>query len=98
MPRLADRVHPVLTGEGGALLDAHHGRWTYLTPTAAAALAVLLTTDDMHRAVAEYAARYGLSPRQAADDLTGLWASLTHRGLTAVTPPRGRRRLRRWWR
>lgn len=95
--RLRDDVHPALTAEGGALLDERTGRWTHLTPTAAGALAALLDHDDRGRAIAAFAARYGIDTDRARADVRRVAADLTDRGLTAPVEP-VRRRTRRWWR
>ncbi|MFE4669403.1 hypothetical protein ACFRI7_31735 [Streptomyces sp. NPDC056716] len=48
MWQLRETAHPVLTDEGGAILDERTGHWTHLTPTASAALMLLLagTTQE----------------------------------------------------
>jgi hypothetical protein len=89
-------VHPVLTEEGGVLLDERTGRWTQLTPTAAVALHLLLNHPGRDQAAAAYARWFGLPGEQAEQDLAAVARDLAARGLLAH--PRPRRRRRRWWR
>lgn len=97
MWRLRKGVHPVLTDEGGALLDERTGRWTALTPTAAAAVTVLLATPTVDQAAARYADRYGIAPKQAAHDLEQVTDALCAADLI-LTQPIPERVHRRWWR
>lgn len=92
MWQLADRTHPVLTEEGGAILDERTGRWTQLTPTASAALLLLLASTTTEDAVAQYAERYFIPVDQAAADIRAVAGSLTVQGLARVDRARSRRR------
>jgi hypothetical protein len=94
--RLRDGVHPVLTQEGGALLDERSGQWTQLGHTAAIALHVLLTAPDRDHAVARYAGWFAVPHGQADQDVRALEQALAGRGLLA-TARTGRTRWR-WWR
>lgn len=95
--RLRDRAHPVLTAEGGAILDEHTGRWLHLTPTAASALRLLLETGTEQQAAETYAARYSLSAEHATRDLRAVTDQLTARGLTDDDrAPNSRRQDWRW--
>ncbi|BFO23103.1 hypothetical protein SHKM778_94910 (plasmid) [Streptomyces sp. KM77-8] len=49
MWQLRESAHPVLTDEGGAILDERTGRWTHLTPTASAAVMLLLAGTPRRR-------------------------------------------------
>lgn len=95
MWQLRERAHSVLTDEGGAILDEHTGRWTQLTPTAAAAVMLLLSCPTEQQAVDRFAERYRIPVEQAATDVRTVADSLTGKGLaqTANRPSR-----RRWWR
>lgn len=97
MWQLSEKAHPILTDDGGAILDERTGRWTHLTSTAAAAVMLLLAGADQGQAAEQYAARYQVSPAQAAGDLRAVTADLTARGLArdASAP---RRRCWGWWR
>ena len=92
MWQLREGVHPVLTEEGGALLDERTGRWTFLTPTAAAALALLLASDSTEQAADRYADRYGIDGQQAAHDLRTVADTLTTSGLLLDHPEPASRR------
>lgn len=97
--QLREGTHPVLTDDGGAILDERTGRWTQLTSTAAAAVLALLATDTAEQAAERYAARYDITPAQALDDVQTVADSLTTSGLTTSGPAvRRRRYLWRWWR
>ncbi|MDV9200157.1 hypothetical protein [Streptomyces sp. Wh19] len=65
MWRLAESAHPVLTDEGGAILDERTGRWTHLTLTACAALMLLFAGATMKETAGQYAERYGIDAGQA---------------------------------
>ncbi|GAA2698418.1 MULTISPECIES: PqqD family peptide modification chaperone [Actinosynnema] len=100
MWRLREGVHAVLTDEGGTLLDERTGRWTDLSPSASTAARLVLDADTEHRAVEDFAARYGLAHERAAADLDALARDLAGRGLllsgmAGHQPPRW---LRGWWR
>lgn len=96
MWQLCEGAHPVLTDEGGAILDERTGRWTHLTPTAAAAVMLLLAGNTEEQTAGQYAARYGLPPEHAARDVRMVLDSLTSQGLTRS--PEAAARPRRWWR
>ncbi|MGY5130286.1 PqqD family peptide modification chaperone [Streptomyces nigrescens] len=98
MWRLCESTHPVLTDEGGAILDERTGRWTHLTPTASAAVMLLLAGGTEEEAAGQYATRYGISAKQAATDVCTVAAALTAQGLAATEPPRRGRGWWRWWR
>ncbi|UKY47814.1 PqqD family peptide modification chaperone [Streptomyces inhibens] len=98
MWRLRESTHPVLTDEGGALLDERTGRWTHLTPTASAAVMLLLAGATEEEAAGQYATRYGISFEQAAADVRTVAAALTAQGLAATEPARRGRSWCRWWR
>ncbi|MEV7471947.1 PqqD family peptide modification chaperone [Streptomyces kronopolitis] len=93
MWRLCESTHPVLTDEGGAILDERTGRWTHLTPTASAALMLLLAGASREEAAGQYALRYGLSDEQAADDVRTVADALSAQGLATTTDAS----CRRWW-
>ncbi|WP_329182238.1 PqqD family peptide modification chaperone (plasmid) [Streptomyces decoyicus] len=97
MWRLRESTHPVLTDEGGALLDERTGHWTQLTPTASAAVMLLLAGATEEEAAGPYATRYGIGFEQAAADVRTVAAALTTQGL-ATTDPMSRRRWWGWWR
>ncbi|MFJ3950920.1 PqqD family peptide modification chaperone [Streptomyces libani] len=97
MWRLRESTHPVLTDEGGAILDERTGRWTHLTPTASAAVMLLLAGGTEEEAAGQYATRYGIGFEQAAADVRTVAAALTAQGL-ATTVPVSRRRWWGWWR
>ncbi|WP_330319153.1 PqqD family peptide modification chaperone [Streptomyces platensis] len=92
MWRLRESTHPVLTDEGGALLDERTGRWTHLTPTASAAVMLLLAGATDEEAAGQYATRYGIRAEQAAADIRTVVAALTAQGLATTDPV-----SRRWW-
>ncbi|MFJ2704452.1 PqqD family peptide modification chaperone [Streptomyces sp. NPDC087428] len=93
MWQLAESAHPVLTDEGGAILDERTGRWTHLTPTASAALLLLLADTTAEEAAGQYTERYGLPAGQAGADFRTVADALTAQGL-AVEEPVSRRG---WW-
>lgn len=95
MWQLHESAHPVLTDEGGAILDERTGRWTHLTPTASAAVLLLLASTTVEEAAAQYAQRYGLDTRHAASDVRTVADALAAQGLTTAKPAS---RQRRWWR
>lgn len=97
MWRLRESTHPVLTDEGGAILDERTGRWTHLTPTASAAVMLLLAGATAEEAAGQYATRYGIGAEQAALDIRTVTEALTVQGL-ATTGPVRRRRWWGWWR
>jgi hypothetical protein len=86
----------VLTEEGGALLNEHTGRWTGLTPTAAAAVMLLLANDSDEQAAAQYAGRYGIDVQQAGRDIQAVADTLSASGVVLNQPAPGRRGWR-WW-
>ncbi|WP_052848786.1 PqqD family protein [Streptomyces avicenniae] len=101
MWRLSEDAHPVLTDDGGAILNARTGRWTHLTPTAAAAVMLLCASTTVEEAAGQYAQRYGLTPGRAAADVTMVADALTAAGLVGDCPQPGARRSRfrrGWWR
>ncbi|WP_228982226.1 PqqD family peptide modification chaperone [Streptomyces sp. DH12] len=91
MWRLRKGAHPVLTDGGGAILNEHTGRWTYLTPTASAAVMLLLASNTEAQAVDRFAERYFLPPGQAAADVHAVAAALIDQGLAADRPEPARR-------
>lgn len=97
MWQLAESAHPVLTDEGGAILDERTGRWTYLTPTASAAVMLLLAGTTQEEAAGQYAQRYGIPAGQASADVRTVADALTAQGL-AMQEPVSRRRWWGWWR
>jgi hypothetical protein len=94
--RLAESAHPVLTDEGGAILDERTGRWTYLTPTASAAVMLLLAGTTEEEAAEQYAQRYGIGGEHAAADVRTVADALTAQGLAVTQPAIRRRRWGRW--
>lgn len=94
MWQLRESAHAVLTDEGGAILDERTGRWAHLTPTAAAAVMLLLASTSEYQAAEQYAVRYGIGTDQATADVRVVVHALTAQGL-AITEPVSRRR---WWR
>ncbi|GLW19938.1 hypothetical protein Stsp01_66810 [Streptomyces sp. NBRC 13847] len=98
MWQLRERAHPVLTEEGGAILDEVTGHWTYLAPTAAAAVMLLLASTSEAQAATRYAARYRIGAEQAARDVTTVADTLTRHGLAVAEPAPPRRHWWRWWR
>lgn len=97
MWQLAESAHPVLTDEGGAILDERTGRWTHLTPTASATVMLLLAGTTEEEAAGQYAERYGIDAGQAAADIHTVADALTAQGL-ATAQPASRRRWWEWWR
>lgn len=95
--RLRESTHTVLTNEGGAILNERTGRWTYLTPTATAAVMLLLAGTSEEQAASRFAERYGIGAEQAASDVRTVADTLAARGL-AVTEPAPARLWSRWWR
>ncbi|GGY07681.1 hypothetical protein [Streptomyces hiroshimensis] len=96
MWQLREGSHPVLTDEGGAILNERTGRWTYLTPTASAAVLFLLASGSEDQAAEQYATLYGLSPERAAVDVRGVADALTTQGIAGEpVAPSG---WSRWWR
>ncbi|GAA2330402.1 hypothetical protein Scani_33970 [Streptomyces caniferus] len=98
MWRLRESTHPVLTDEGGALLDERTGRWTQLPPTASAAVMLLLAGGTEEEATGQYATRYGIGAEQAALDIRTVAEALAVQGLAATGPVRRGRRWWGWWR
>ncbi|QDY76884.1 HPr-rel-A system PqqD family protein [Streptomyces qinzhouensis] len=98
MWQLRDGTHPVLTDEGGAILDELTGRWTHLTPTAAAAVMLLLAGNTPAQAAVEYASRYRLTTDHARDDIRTVSNALTSAGLARKAPAPHRRCWWGWWR
>lgn len=94
--QLREGVHPVLTDDGGAILDERTGRWTHLTPTATAAVMLLLSGASPSQAAEHYADRYRLTPEKALSDIQAVTRALAAAGLTH--PPARARRRRWWWR
>ncbi|MEU0844928.1 PqqD family peptide modification chaperone [Streptomyces sp. NPDC005962] len=95
MWQLRETARPVLADDGGAILDERTGRWTHLTPTAAAAVMLLLSGTTEDQAAERYATRYGISTEHAAADVRTVADALAARGLT-VTETRSPGRPRRW--
>ncbi|MFJ8345005.1 PqqD family peptide modification chaperone [Streptomyces sp. NPDC094153] len=95
MWQLRDGAHPVLTDEGGAILDERTGRWSYLTPTASAAVMLLLASTSEEEAAGCFAARYNLPGEHASADVHAVTEALAVQGLAHD----GQRpaRSRRWW-
>ncbi|MGI5341898.1 PqqD family peptide modification chaperone [Streptomyces sp. CA-181903] len=100
MWRLCESAHPVLTDEGGAILDERTGRWTQLTPSASAAVMLLLASATTEQAQALFAVHYGIPAEQAAADVRAVADALAAQGLVATgdTPAAVRRHRRGWWR
>ncbi|MCE7081428.1 PqqD family peptide modification chaperone [Streptomyces sp. ST2-7A] len=98
MWRLREHVHAAVTAEGGAVLDERTGRWTYLSPTAAAAVAFLCASTGREGAVERYAARYNLPAGRAAADVAAVADALTAAGLAGDEPVVRRRFGWGWWR
>ncbi|MCK7622507.1 PqqD family peptide modification chaperone [Streptomyces sp. RS10V-4] len=100
MWRLREGTHPVLTDEGGAILSEQTGRWAYLTPTASAAVMLLLASTSKKEAIGQYAARYGIDAVQAATDVRTVAEALAAQGLALGGQAPARTRRRRWkgWR
>lgn len=97
MWQLREGAHAVLTDEGGAILDERSGRWSLLTPTAAAAVMLLLASTTEDQAVGQYATRYNIGAAQATTDVRTVAHALAVQGL-ALTGQARRRRWWRWWR
>ncbi|GAA2350215.1 PqqD family peptide modification chaperone [Streptomyces cuspidosporus] len=97
MWQLREGAHAILADDGGAILDEHSGRWSHLTPTASAAVMLLLAGTAEHHAVEQYANRYGISTVQAAADVRAVADALTAQGL-AVTETASASARRPWWR
>ncbi len=97
MWQLRESAHPVLTDEGGAILDERTGRWTHLTPTASAAVMLLLAGTTEVETAGQYAQRYGIPAGQAAVDVRTVADALTAQGL-ATAEPESRHRWWGWWR
>ncbi|KNB51910.1 PqqD family peptide modification chaperone [Streptomyces caatingaensis] len=95
MWQLREGAHAVLTDEGGAILSERTGRWTYLTPTASAAVLLLLANDDEDRAAGQYAGLYELPAERAAGDVRAVCDALAGQGLVRTGTAR---RRRGWWR
>lgn len=95
MWQLREGTHPVLTDEGGAILDEQTGRWTYLTPTAASAVLTLLASSAQDQAAAQYATVYGLPFERATADVQVVADALAAQGLIRVESSRRRRGWRR---
>ncbi|MFE5740154.1 PqqD family protein [Streptomyces celluloflavus] len=93
MWQLAESAHPVLTDEGGAILNERTGRWTHLTPTASDALMLLLAGTTEEEAAGQYAKRYGIDAGQAAVDVHNVADALAAQGLATAEPVS----RRRWW-
>ncbi|MEU8968187.1 PqqD family peptide modification chaperone [Streptomyces monashensis] len=96
MWQLHETAHPVLTDEGGAILDEHTGRWSYLTPTASAAVMLLLASTDQQEAADQFAERYGIGAGQAAADVRAVTETLAVQGL-AHDGTKPARRPRGYW-
>ncbi|WP_274919419.1 PqqD family protein [Streptomyces sp. WZ-12] len=95
---LRERAHPILTDDGGAILNEHTGRWTQLTPTAAAAVMLLLSCPTEEQAANRFAQRYGISTKQATTDIRTIAETLTAQGLATPSDAPSRRQGWRWWR
>lgn len=95
MWQLREGAHAILADDGGAILDERTGRWTHLTPTASAAVMILLAGATKHQAVEQYATRYDITTVQAAADIRTVADALTSQGL-AVTEIASASRP--WWR
>ena len=90
MWRLRESAHAALTDAGGAILDERTGRWTTpATPTATAAVLLLLSCDTQQQAAQRYADRYGLTTEHAAAGVRTVADALTAQGLTVTTDARG---------
>ena len=87
MWQLRENARPILTDDGGAILDERTGNWTHLTPTASAAILLLAASTTEEEAVEQYAERYGIPARQANADVRMVAETLTARGLAATEPP-----------
>ncbi|MEU4258735.1 PqqD family protein [Streptomyces fradiae] len=96
MWRLREGTHPVLTDEGGAILSEQTGRWSYLTPTASAAVMLLLASTSQEEATDRYAERYGIGVEQAAADVRTVAEALAAQGLALRGQAPARPRRRRW--
>ncbi|MER5973650.1 PqqD family protein [Streptomyces sp. NPDC002055] len=83
----------MLTDEGGAILNERTGHWSYLTPTAASAVLILLSSTTEDQAAGQYADRYGISRDQAASDVRAVTDALIQQGVISRPPVR-----RSWWR
>ncbi|MFF2958415.1 PqqD family peptide modification chaperone [Streptomyces sp. NPDC057963] len=92
--RLSESAHAVLTDEGGAILDERSGRWTHLTPTAAAVVLLLLSGSGEEQTASRFAERYGIGAEQAARDVRTVVGMLAAQGLAADEPALARH----WWR
>lgn len=95
MWHLREHAHPVLTDEGGAILDERTGRWTQLSPTAAAAVLILLSGTTMQQAAERFADLYRIGIDQATVDVRTVADALTSKGLAQSNPAQ---RPRPWWR
>ncbi|MEV6403961.1 PqqD family protein [Streptomyces bobili] len=86
----------MLTNEGGAILSERTGRWAYLTPTASAAVMLLLASTSQEEAASRYAARLGIGAEQAAADVRTVAEALATQGIAhnGQAPARPRRRWR----
>ncbi|MET9296195.1 PqqD family protein [Streptomyces sp. NPDC003077] len=93
--RLHEHARPVLTDEGGAILNERTGRWTHLTPTASAAVLLLCASGTTEQAAEQYAARYDLSRERAAADIATVLTALVTAGLAATGTAAPRRRWHR---
>ncbi|MEW5655289.1 PqqD family protein [Streptomyces cinereoruber] len=96
MWRLRETAYPVLTDEGGAILSEQTGRWAYLTPTASAAVMLLLASTNQEEAADRFAERYGIGADQAATDVRTVAEALVAQGLAHDGETAARPR-RRWW-
>lgn len=97
MWRLPEGTHPVLTDEGGAILNERTGRWTHLTPTATAAVMLLLASTTEEEAASRFAERYSIPFGQAITDVQAVVAALTAQGITRDEAKPARRPWWRWW-
>jgi hypothetical protein len=86
----------VLTDDGGAILSEQTGRWAYLTPTASAAVMLLLASTSEDEAADHFAARYGIGAGRAAADVRMVAEALAAQGLAHDEDDAAARPRRRW--
>lgn len=95
--QLREKTHPVLTDDGGAILNERTGRWTQLTPTATTAVLLLLSGASPSQAAEYYADRYNITPEKALTDIQAVTRDLSAAGLTRLAPEPTRTRHRGMW-